>query len=389
VAILKPSFVRPIVLTLVGVLMINLIGFGLHLALGKPVTLIIDGETTTTRLVSGNVGVVFLKNDITLQPGDLVSHDITETVTTDMVITIEYSRPIDLTLNGQRGTYWTNSASVNSLIDDLGLAEASIKVSPNRQAQIPREGMAVTIETGHDIVLTADGTTQTVHGYGTVRTALNDLGIIWGEDDIITPDPSSMLADELAVTIIRVRHETITRQAPIPFEINNTKDPAQPLGKVSVSIPGVNGLKDQTVVVTFHDGEVFVEKVIAEEVLTEPVTQVQTTGSKPPDVLANVSPGSAQAIAYDMVKARGWSDAEFQCLVNLWQRESGWRTTAGNKKSGAYGIPQALPGSKMASAGPDWQTNPATQIKWGLGYISKRYGTPCGAWNSFLAKGWY
>jgi hypothetical protein len=72
----------------------------------------------------------------------------------------------------------------------------------------------------------------------------------------------------------------------------------------------------------------------------------------------------------------------------LWQRESGWRYNAENP-SGAYGIPQALPGSKMATAGADWQTNPATQIKWGLGYIQSRYGTPCSAWAFEEANGFY
>ncbi|WP_235928984.1 aggregation-promoting factor C-terminal-like domain-containing protein [Marisediminicola senii] len=100
-------------------------------------------------------------------------------------------------------------------------------------------------------------------------------------------------------------------------------------------------------------------------------------------------PGSAQAIAYEMVVARGWGDAEFSCLVSLWKKESGWNTFAENKSSGAYGIPQSLPGSKMATAGADWATNPATQITWGLGYITARYGTPCGAWNHSIAKNWY
>ncbi len=100
-------------------------------------------------------------------------------------------------------------------------------------------------------------------------------------------------------------------------------------------------------------------------------------------------PGSAQAIAYDMVMARGWGDDEFSCLVALWNRESGWRVNAYNSGSGAYGIPQALPGSKMASAGDDWETNPATQISWGLGYIEGRYGTPCGAWGHSQSTGWY
>ena len=118
-----------------------------------------------------------------------------------------------------------------------------------------------------------------------------------------------------------------------------------------------------------------------------------TSAPKPkaPSVLNFTAPdpGTAKAIAYDMVMARGWGEGEYSCLVALWQRESHWNAAAMNPYSGAYGIPQSLPGSKMASAGADWQTNPATQITWGLGYIAARYGTPCGAWEHSQARGWY
>lgn len=100
-------------------------------------------------------------------------------------------------------------------------------------------------------------------------------------------------------------------------------------------------------------------------------------------------PGTAKAIAYQMVAARGWGEVEYNCLVALWNRESGWNVYANNRSSGAYGIPQALPGTKMASAGADWATNPATQISWGLGYIGARYTTPCGAWSHSETVGWY
>ncbi len=100
-------------------------------------------------------------------------------------------------------------------------------------------------------------------------------------------------------------------------------------------------------------------------------------------------PGTAKAIAHGMVTAKGWGSAEYDCLVALWNKESHWNVYAHNKSSGAYGIPQAMPGSKMASVGSDWATNPKTQITWGLSYIQGRYGTPCGAWNASQAKGWY
>ncbi|MER7583445.1 transglycosylase SLT domain-containing protein, partial [Kitasatospora sp. NPDC097691] len=81
--------------------------------------------------------------------------------------------------------------------------------------------------------------------------------------------------------------------------------------------------------------------------------------------------------------------AQFQCFSQIVKRESGWDYTATNKSSGAYGLVQALPGSKMASAGADWRTNPSTQIKWGLDYMNSRYGSPCGAWSFWQAHSWY
>ncbi|MER6951673.1 transglycosylase SLT domain-containing protein [Nonomuraea sp. NPDC000554] len=95
-----------------------------------------------------------------------------------------------------------------------------------------------------------------------------------------------------------------------------------------------------------------------------------------------------KAIAKPMVAKRGWSQAQFSCLERLWARESGWNHRAGSG-SGAYGIPQALPGHKMSSSGRDWRTNPRTQIAWGLAYIKGRYGTPCGAWAHFRSHHWY
>jgi hypothetical protein len=99
--------------------------------------------------------------------------------------------------------------------------------------------------------------------------------------------------------------------------------------------------------------------------------------------------GQAQTLAKSMMSAKGWSPStQFGCLVNLWNKESGWRVTAGNP-SGAYGIPQALPGTKMASAGSDWKTSAKTQITWGFGYIKDRYGTPCAAWSHWQSSNWY
>jgi hypothetical protein len=146
------------------------------------------------------------------------------------------------------------------------------------------------------------------------------------------------------------------------------------------------------------------QKVILQDFATQAfsVTSAPKISSAPPPTSSSGSggggglvpsgpppdPSTARGIAYKMLASFGFSTSQFGCLDDLWTRESNWQYNAANA-SGAYGIPQALPGSKMASAGSDWLTNPATQIKWGLGYIKSIYGTPCGAWSHEEADGWY
>jgi hypothetical protein len=99
--------------------------------------------------------------------------------------------------------------------------------------------------------------------------------------------------------------------------------------------------------------------------------------------------GDPRDVARAMLGEFGFSSDQFGCLDSLYNSESGWNVHADNPSSSAYGIPQALPGSKMSSAGADWADNPATQIRWGLGYIRTSYGTPCGAWSFKQGHGWY
>lgn len=102
-----------------------------------------------------------------------------------------------------------------------------------------------------------------------------------------------------------------------------------------------------------------------------------------------LSESDPRDIARALMGDYGFSQDQFGCLDSLWVRESNWNVYADNPTSSAYGIPQSLPGSKMASVGSDWATNPVTQIKWGLGYIRDRYGSPCAAWGHSESVGWY
>ncbi len=102
-----------------------------------------------------------------------------------------------------------------------------------------------------------------------------------------------------------------------------------------------------------------------------------------------LSDDDPRSIARVLLAEFGFSADQFGCLDSLWSSESGWRVNADNPHSSAYGIPQALPGSKMSSFGADWATNPVTQIRWGLDYIGDRYGSPCAAWGFKQSRGWY
>jgi hypothetical protein len=127
---------------------------------------------------------------------------------------------------------------------------------------------------------------------------------------------------------------------------------------------------------------VVVRSIIAERL----VTARRAARSAERRALLSANP---KVVAQAMLHTYGWGASQFSCLDRLWTRESMWSLTATNPSSGAYGIPQALPGSKMASVGSDWRHNPLTQIRWGLDYIHARYGTPCAAWGHSEASGWY
>jgi uncharacterized protein YabE (DUF348 family) len=383
------SLTKTLTIALAGALAIGLSGLGVNAAFGKDITLVVDGQSAPVTLVYGSVSELLATNNVTLDVRDRVVPELSTLVTQGMVVNVSHARPVQLTLNGQAGVFWTYATTVGQAIADLGLSETSIRVTTALQTPIPLSGYAFGIDTGHDVSVTVAGSPLDIHAFGTVADALRSAGVTFAAGDLITPGPGEYLRDGMAIVFVKVVTQTVIRDVEIPYTVQNSNDAGIAKGTVNVVTPGRVGMASQTVVQTLHDGQVVSETVTAESTWREPVTQVQVTGTKVIPPAAVVPAGEAQEIAHGMVLARGWGEGEFACLVNLWNRESGWRVNASNAYSGAYGIPQALPGSKMASAGADWQTNPATQITWGLGYIAGRYGTPCGAWGHFTSTGWY
>lgn len=183
--------------------------------------------------------------------------------------------------------------------------------------------------------------------------------------------------------------DAVTVVENIAFEVIEQEDRSMFVGQTRLKTAGVTGQRQVTYLVTNQNGVETSREMIADLLLVEPVDQVTLVGTLTVPTAPAVSAGTAQEIARQMVADRGWSDVEYDCLYQLWKKESNWRVNAQNKSSGAYGIPQSLPGNKMASVADDWMTNPETQITWGLKYIANRYETPCGAWSHSQARNWY
>ena len=208
------------------------------------------------------------------------------------------------------------------------------------------------------------------------------------------PDGASARAASLTVPGALSEVSTVTEDAEQPYETVEEKTDTLMEGETQVKTAGVNGVVRTTYQVTSANGTETSREVLSQVRVTEKVDEVVLVGTGTVATTANLAAAgtdaaSAQAVARSMMSSYGWGDDQFTCLVNLWNRESNWNYRAQNSSSGAYGIPQALPGSKMVSAGSDWASNPATQITWGLGYISGRYGSPCGAWAHSESVGWY
>jgi uncharacterized protein YabE (DUF348 family) len=365
---------------------VALLGAGVNAAFAHTVTVVVDGVPQDVSVVYASVAEVLASQNIRLEARDTVEPALGTKITSDTQIIVRRARPVVLNLDGRSGTYWTTATSVAEVVDELGLADHEVNLSHDPETAIGSDGLLLGIDSAKDVTVTADGVTTALRSPGKVADALKAAGIEYDADDLLTPAATDWLTDGLAITLVRVSQETVTRDVEIPFETTVTDDPTLYEGKTETDQKGANGVRQETYLQTLNDGVVVAETLTASTVTLEPVGQVERRGTKALPVVVN---SEVKKTAYSLVLERGWDDAQFNCLDKLWQRESGWNPYASNPYSGAYGIPQALPGSKMASAGADWATNPTTQIIWGLGYIASRYGTPCGAWAQSEAVGWY
>ena len=356
--------------------------------LHKQVTLDVDGSVVQVQAFGRTVADVLAAGDVTVGERDLVAPAPNEPIAAGGLVVVRHTRQLTLEVDGDQRTVWTTALTVGEAVDSLGLRDG-VRLSASRSDALGRELRVSTEKTVH---LAVDG--QVIDGVtsgGTVRDALREIGLVLDEGDEVSVPLDAAAVDGLVVMVTRAATQGEKVTEALPFDVQEVEDASLFAGTTKVRTAGRAGVRTSTYQVEVVGGVVVSRTLLTSVVTTPPVTQVVAKGTRamPNPSAVAVAPGTAQAMGKEMAAARGWGDDQFACLLVLWNHESGWRVNAGNQVSGAYGIPQALPGSKMASVGADWQTNPATQITWGLNYIAGRYGTPCGAYAQWLGHNWY
>ena len=279
----------------------------------------------------------------------------------------------------------TEARTVEEVLDraNIVLNEGDI-VDPRVESEINADNYFINIHRARPVVV-RDGTTERylMSASFDATSIAKEAGLtIYDGDEVKMVANANFLEAGLTnvYEVVRNGGRTITEEVELPFGEQTIADTNLEAGKTEVRQLGEVGVKRVYYNVYYVDNKEVTREVIREEVLREPVTRITAVGAKqalPP----------ASGTCADWVRAAGVAEADVAAAVDLIYHESGCRVNAANR-SGAYGIPQALPGSKMASAGADWETNPVTQIRWMAGYVT-RYGGWQGARNYWYAHGWY
>lgn len=239
-----------------------------------------------------------------------------------------------------------------------------------------------------------------------VKSVLDQGSITLEPEDSVSPSLDTKVTESTTITIERAGSTIETADTEIPFNTVEEKTDSLPAGTTKVKTEGEAGVMEATNLVTKSGGNVVSSNTISSYVKKAPVDKVvligtgSTTPSTPStsnksdagssdassnDIGTTIPASDMQQWAHDYLLSNGYTEADFTGMVYIINHESGWNVTATNASSGAYGLPQALPGSKMASAGADWKTNYQTQLKWFIGYCNDRYGGVQQAYTYWLS----
>ncbi|WP_245993185.1 G5 domain-containing protein [Xylanimonas allomyrinae] len=381
----------------------------------KNVTLDVDGHLTTISTFAGSVQGLLDARGVRVNERDLVSPAADQPLTDGADVVVRYARELTIQADGTQTTTWVTALDAGEALAALAARGNDVALVASRSGE--RASLALRLDADGPVAVVADGTPTVVpEGRNGIDAALAAAHVTLGAQDTVrvvglanaglnAADLQTVAARGAGVAVVvqRVVTQDVTTEHAVPFETQTQDDATLYRDQTKVAQQGQDGVRTVVETVVTVDGAETSRTVKSDEVTTPPVAKIVAQGTKerpqtpPPAAGAGstgaasgpVMSGSPRAIGQELAAARGWTGEQWQCLDSLFQKESGWNPSAANPSSGAYGIPQALPGSKMGSVAADWRTNPATQITWGLGYIAGRYGTPCTAWGHSQSTGWY
>ncbi|MFD6094219.1 ubiquitin-like domain-containing protein [Oerskovia sp. NPDC060338] len=356
----------------------------------KTVELDVDGQITSVSTYAGSVEGLLAEEGVRVTDRDLVAPGADAPLKNGADVVVRYGRQVTVQTDGAQSDVWLTALDADEALETLAARGGDVRLVASRSAADGRAELPVRLDADGPVNVVADGVTRTApDGSIGVDAILEQQGIVLGEHDRVSVARDASADPAVSLVVHRVVVTDLPTTTPIPFETtvqedgNVYKDEAP-----TVAQEGVEGVHTLVERVTTVDGVEESREVVSDGVTSEPVAKIVVQGTKERPS-GPAAAGSAREIGRQLVAARGWGGEQFACLDKLWTKESNWNSSATNPSSGAYGIPQSLPASKMASAGADWRTNPATQITWGLNYIAGSYGTPCAAWSHSQASNWY
>lgn len=292
--------------------------------------------------------------------------------------------------NGASLTVKTDARTVREALErvKIDLADADI-IDPARDEKIDSDNYHINIYRARPVIV-IDGAVKkyAMSASYDVETIAKDAGITtYDGDKIVVKNTTNSLLEVGLTDVYEIKRyggSTITVEENVSYKEETVSDDSLPAGQKVVKQVGVLGKKVTTYKVKFKNGKEVERTKISEKITKNPVTKITAVGTKVSAVVPNPDRATCEA----WIRAAGVPESQVANAYWIIERESHCRYNATNKSSGAYGIPQSLPGNKMASAGADWKTNPVTQIKWMNNYV-KRYGGWEGAVEFWKKHHWY
>lgn len=378
---------KPLIAALAGIVVVSSVGTGAAAAaMDKEITLSVDGQEQQVRVWGATVQDALDAHDLELTERDEVVPAADQRISEGSSVSVSFARPVTALVDGEERTIWTTATTLADALDEIGLHDPASRLSVDRSTPLGREGLTFAASTPKGVEVLLGGVSHPTRSTAAdVASLLAESGIVVDGDDRVTPSLDTPVTEGLVVDVQRVEVLDVREWQPIEHQSVKTDDDTLAKGTEKVTQEGSNGEKIITWTITYVEGLEESRIWLGEEVAIAPVDELVSVGTKVGAVPA-AGGGTTYAGSHsDWMSAAGINPADWSAVEILINRESTWNPNAVNPSSGACGLVQALPCSKL---GPNWN-DPVVALQWGDNYVKQRYG----GWQQALAHsyavGWY